>query len=114
MKYRKNGRIRRGPPVVQTRSIVHPDGCHPNLQQATPSKPARGPRIILHRAITPSGLEGREHGSEGEGKSMRKQRWIVAGMACLLTVIPVTLHAQQKENADDFIEDVLMAIFGPN
>lgn len=45
---------------------------------------------------------------------MRKIRSLVFGVACLVAATPMNAKAQVKENADDFIKDVLWSIFGPN
>ena len=46
--------------------------------------------------------------------TMRKLSWLVIGFLCLHLATPTSAAAQQKENAEDFMKDVLWSIFGPN
>jgi hypothetical protein len=45
---------------------------------------------------------------------MRKLRWIIVAAICLLVVAPAVANAQTKAEAENFMEDVLRAIIGPN
>jgi hypothetical protein len=45
---------------------------------------------------------------------MRTSRWRLIGTTCLLVASPAALAAQTKDDAEDFVQDVLGPLFGPN
>lgn len=45
---------------------------------------------------------------------MRKIRLLVLTVACLVAATPMNANAQVKDEAEDFVKDILWSVFGPN
>jgi hypothetical protein len=45
---------------------------------------------------------------------MQRQRGLVAGMLCALSAAPAQANAQEKDEVESFMRDVVLPIFGPN